>query len=116
MQGGRVAGDAPAQGKPLDAREFPLLWKACMQKGRRFLLAVVCTHLLCGVASADLLTPLAESVSAPRKVKKPKRGMQMTIGPIEVPKGSEITECTYFKCPAPHDMAVNRVRIDVQGG
>jgi hypothetical protein len=68
-------------------------------------------HLLCGSARADLLTPVP-----PHKVKKPHRGMQMVIGPISVPHSSEVTECTYFKNPATRDMAVNRIRIEVEGG
>jgi hypothetical protein len=42
--------------------------------------------------------------------------MQMIVGPTEVPSGSEITQCSYFKNPSHKDMAVNRVRIEVQGG
>ncbi|HXJ35376.1 MAG TPA: hypothetical protein VMS22_15190 [Candidatus Eisenbacteria bacterium] len=75
--------------------------------------AAMLVHLLCRTAAADLLTPL--SSDAP-KVKKPRHGMQMTIGPVDVPHGSEITQCTYFKNPNPKDMAVGRVRIQVQGG
>ncbi len=73
--------------------------------------AALLAHLLCGIAGADLLTPLT-----PTKVKKPHRGMQMVIGPVEVPSSSEITQCTYFKNPSTKDMAVNRVRIAVEGG
>jgi hypothetical protein len=47
---------------------------------------------------------------------KPPHGAQMTIGPVTVPHGSEITECTYFKMPHRHDMSVNRVKIKVRGG
>ena len=75
--------------------------------------AVVAAHLLCASARADLLTPLTSTHQA---VKKPKRGMQMVVGPITVPHGSEVTECTYFKNPAKKDMAVNHVRIEVEGG
>jgi hypothetical protein len=71
---------------------------------------VLLAHLLCAPAFADLLTPLAP------KVRKPRCGMQMVMGPIAVPKGDEITECSYFKNPSTKDMAVNRVRIEVQGG
>jgi Copper type II ascorbate-dependent monooxygenase, C-terminal domain len=79
---------------------------------RAFVLAIAAlAQLLCATAQADLLTPL----TAP-KVKKPHRGMQMQIGPIDVPHSSEITVCTYFKNPMTKDMAVNHVRIMVQGG
>jgi hypothetical protein len=47
---------------------------------------------------------------------KPGKGMQLSIGPVAVPSGKEITECTYFKLPGSRDMAVNRVRIKVRGG
>ena len=77
------------------------------------LVAVLLAHLLCAPARADLLTPADVD---PPKVKKPRHGMQMVVGPVDVPSGSEITACTYFKSPATHDMAVNRVRIAVQGG
>jgi hypothetical protein len=40
----------------------------------------------------------------------------MVVGPVTVPSGSEITECTYFKNPSHKDMAVNHVRIAVEGG
>jgi hypothetical protein len=83
--------------------------------GARVVFAVLVASLLCSGAHADLLTPLA--LEAPTKVpKKPHRGMQMTVGPIDVPHGSEITACTYFKAPVTKDMPVNRVRIDVAGG
>jgi hypothetical protein len=81
-----------------------------MQKGALLLAVAVLSHVLCGATGADLLTP------ATPKVKKPRRGMQMQIGPVAVPNGSEITECTYFKNPMKKDMAVNRVRIEVEGG
>jgi hypothetical protein len=71
---------------------------------------VLILHALCATAGADLLTPL------PPKVKKPHHGMQMVIGPVDVPHGSEITVCTYFKNPAKKDMAVNHVKIEVVGG
>jgi hypothetical protein len=87
-----------------------LLLSPGVQKVVAVIVAALLAHVLCGTAAADLLTPLAP------KVKKPRRGMQMVIGPIEVPKTEEITECTYFKNPSKKDMAVNRVSIDVKGG
>lgn len=50
------------------------------------------------------------------RLKKPRHGAQMIVGPIAVPQGSEATECTYFKFPHKHDMAVRRVDIKVRGG
>jgi hypothetical protein len=47
---------------------------------------------------------------------KPNRGMQIRIGPIDVPQGKEVTDCTYFKLGIDHDLAVNRVKIKVRGG
>jgi hypothetical protein len=81
-----------------------------VRNGSILLLLAFALHVLCASAGADLLTPLAP------KVKKPRRGMQMSVGPVDVPSGSEITVCSYFKNPAKKDMAVNRVRIQVQGG
>ncbi len=86
-----------------------MLSGGCVQKGLVVLAAAVLVQTLCATAGADLLTPL-------KTVKKPHRGMQMVIGPVQVPHDSEITQCTYFKNPATKDMAVNRVRIDVEGG
>ena len=47
---------------------------------------------------------------------KPRPGAQIVVGPVAVPSGSEVTECTYMKFPSKHDMAVNRVDIKVRGG
>src|SRR5262249_56045022 len=47
---------------------------------------------------------------------KPNHGMQIRIGPIPVPQGKEVTDCTYFKLWINHDLAVNRVKIKVRGG
>ena len=80
-----------------------------VQKRLTPLLPVLLAQVLCAPAHADLLTPL-------HTTKKPHRGMQMVIGPVQVPHSSEITQCTYFKNPATKDMAVGRVRIDVEGG
>jgi len=49
-------------------------------------------------------------------VRKPRPGAQIVVGPVAVPQGSEVTECTYMKFPKKHDMAVNRVDIKVRGG
>jgi hypothetical protein len=38
------------------------------------------------------------------------------VGPVAVPAGTELTECTYLKLPSKRDMAVNRVKIKVTGG
>ena len=82
---------------------------------RRLLgLAALITHLLCAAAVADLLTPLPPV--SPIKVRKPHHGMQMVVGPVTVPHGSEVTQCTFFKAPIEHNMAVSRVRIEVAGG
>ena len=82
-----------------------------VRKALSLVLPALLAHVLCGTAAADLLTPLG-----PSKVKKPRRGMQMVVGPVQVPSTSEITECTYFKNPSTKDMAVGRVRIEVEGG
>src|SRR5262245_30101970 len=61
-------------------------------------------------------TALAHRKDGPPHMVKPHRGMQMKVGPVDVPRGSEVTECTYFKLPHGQDLAVNRVKIKVQGG
>lgn len=104
---------AETQGTRLDTTDSPLLLRFRVQNRRAILATLLLAHVLCGSAAADLLTP--ESLQPP-KMRKPRHGMQMTIGPVAVPSGSEITECTYFKSPAKHDMAVNHVRIGVKGG
>jgi hypothetical protein len=104
---------AETQHPRLDGTESHLLLRTGVQNGIGLLAAFTLAHLLCGTAAADLLTPA--NLQGP-KMRKPRHGMQMVIGPVEVPHGSEITECTYFKSPANHDMAVNRVRIGVKGG
>jgi hypothetical protein len=50
------------------------------------------------------------------RMRKPSHGTQILVGPITVPQGDEITECTYFKLPSKKDLAVNRVKIKVRGG
>ncbi len=52
---------------------------------------------------------------APR-LRRPARGVQIVVGPVPVPLGGEVTECTYLKLPAAHDLAVHRVQIKVAGG
>ena len=47
---------------------------------------------------------------------RPGHGMQISVGPIAVPQGKEVTDCTYFKLGINHDLAVNRVKIKVRGG
>ncbi len=54
--------------------------------------------------------------SEPPHMRPPDRGVQMLVGPIEVPAASEVTECNYLKLPSERDLAVNRVRIKVAGG
>ncbi len=47
---------------------------------------------------------------------KPLTGRQLAVGPVSIPSGKEITECTYFKMPGKGGLAVNRVKIKVRGG
>src|SRR5438445_2656605 len=47
---------------------------------------------------------------------RPGRGCQIEVGPVTVPRGEELTECTYLKMPSKRDMAVHRVKIKVSGG
>lgn len=96
---------------PSVRRESLLLRSGPVQNRSLVVVLVLAANLLCASARADLLTPLG----AP-KVKKPHFGMQMQIGPVDVPSASEITQCTYFKNPMKKDMAINHVRISVVGG
>ncbi len=64
---------------------------------------------------------LVGAVAARAHVKRPHlrwpaRGTQIRLGPIDVPRGGEITACTYLKLPCKHDLAVDRVQIKVSGG
>src|SRR5438093_140664 len=47
---------------------------------------------------------------------RPGHGCQIAVGPVTVPRGTELTECTYVKFPGKRDMAVHRVKIKVSGG
>ena len=47
---------------------------------------------------------------------RPRRGAQIVVGPVIVPQGQEVTECTYLKLPSKRELAVNRVDIKVSGG
>jgi hypothetical protein len=58
----------------------------------------------------------ARRKKAPVRMNKPARGAQIVVGPISVPQGSEVTECTYMKLPSKKDLAVNKVKIKVHGG
>lgn len=60
-------------------------------------------------------TALPALAKRPR-LKKPRPGVQIAVGPVAVPQGSERTECTYFKFPKQRDMAVHQVDIKVKGG
>ena len=76
--------------------------------------AVFSSALLLSLVLAS--TPSAAHEKHRLKMAKPGKGMQIMVGPIAVPSGSEITECTYLKMPGKRDMAVNRVKIKVRGG
>jgi hypothetical protein len=65
---------------------------------------------------ALLPTPSVLAKSHHLHMKRPTQGAQITVGPVTVPHGSEITECTYMKMPGRREMSVNRVKIKVSGG
>ncbi len=69
--------------------------------------------LVCSALAAD---GLAAAKEKRLRMARPKRGSQIMVGPVLVPQGSEVTECTYLKLPSKRDLAVNRVRIKVKGG
>ena len=74
--------------------------------------------------AALVIVALAASVAfadAPFKrphMHRPGRGhgCQINVGPVTVPRDTELTECTYLKMPSTRDMAVHRVKIKVSGG
>ncbi len=73
---------------------------------------------LCLLVTLVLLTGHARAEAPFRKphMHRPGHGCQISVGPVTVPRGTELTECTYFKLPSKRDMAVNRVKIKVSGG
>src|SRR5437867_2603098 len=58
---------------------------------------------------------LAKAFNRPH-MHQPGHGCQIQVGPVTVPRGEELTECTYLKMPSKRDMAVHRVKIKVSGG
>src|SRR5262245_39781675 len=76
--------------------------------GRVAVAACVVSVLLAASAGAD---------TKPPKLRRPKNGgVQITVGPVTVERGKEITECSYFKLPSKRDLDVNKVQIAVSGG
>ena len=63
-----------------------------------------------------LLAASARADTKPPKLRRPRSGVQFTVGPVTVERGKEITECTYFKLPRKRDLDVNKVQIKVSGG
>lgn len=70
------------------------------------------------VAASVCLALVASSAQAEKRprMKRPRHGQQIKVGPVAVPRGYEITECTYMKLPGNKDMNVNKVEIRVGGG
>src|SRR5207253_9028193 len=46
---------------------------------------------------------------------QPGHGCQIQLGPDTVPRGAELTECTYLKMPGMRDMAGHRGQIEGSG-
>jgi len=63
-----------------------------------------------------LLAASARADTKPPKLRRPRSGVQFTVGPVAVERGKEITECTYFKLPRKRDLDVNKVQIKESGG
>src|SRR5256886_17076301 len=59
---------------------------------------------------------LAEAPFKRPHMHRPGRGCQIEVGPVTVPRGEELTECTYLKMPSKRDMAAHRAKIKVTGG
>ena len=62
------------------------------------------------------LAASARADTRPPKLRRPRSGVQFTVGPVAVERGKEITECTYFKLPSKRDLDVNKVQIKESGG
>ena len=75
----------------------------------------LCTALTLAVALAAG-SARAEAPFQRPHMHRPGHGCQIPVGPVSVQRGTELTECTYFKFPSKRDMAVNRVKIKVSGG
>src|SRR5438067_1407574 len=70
---------------------------------------------LAALALAPADHALAKAFNRPH-MHQPGHGCQIQVGPVTVPRGEELTECTYLKMPSKRDMAVHRVKIKVSGG
>src|SRR2546425_8083388 len=75
------------------------------------------SHLILLAALAVLSgdRALAEAPFKRPHMHRPEHGCQIEVGPVSVPRGEELTECTYLKMPSKRDMAVHRVKIKVSG-
>ena len=71
-----------------------------------------------GLAMLAVLLACADAAEAKRapRMRKPKHGVQIKVGPVVVPRGEEVTECTYLKLPSRKDMNVNKIEMRVSGG
>lgn len=112
MHGARLENARPSAPLRVPAVAQGLLRRRAM---RRFRPACACAlALLLFVTLAG--DAAAKRKKAPIRMNKPARGAQIVVGPIAVPSGSEVTECTYLKLPSKKDLAVNKVKIKVHGG
>src|SRR5689334_3596146 len=71
---------------------------------------------LAALAVAAFVLPAPARAELPFRrphMHRPAHGCQISVGPVVVDRGTELTECTYFKLPSKRDMSVNRVRIKV---
>jgi len=72
------------------------------------LLATLPLFVACG-ATPDTPTP---TVGLP----PPSHGMQLKVAPFDVPRGTEIQHCYYFKLPSDVDVDVTRIEIAYRSG
>jgi hypothetical protein len=107
VENARRVGDVLASGLA-----HALLRHRAMSCVRHALACALALSLMLGLAG----DAAAKRRKAPIRMPKPGRGAQIVVGPIPVPKGSEVTECTYMKLPSKKDLAVNKVKIKVHGG
>jgi hypothetical protein len=87
------------------------------ERGGRRMSAARTSAVAATLGALLLLAPTADASHPHRPhMRHPSHGVQFDVGPVLVPKGQEITQCTYFKMPGDHDLSVGRVQIKVSGG
>ncbi len=69
-----------------------------------------------GLAAAPAMAWHLGTAGGRPHLPRPAHGARIVVGPIGVPRGQELTACTYLKLPSRRDLDVHRVTIAVSGG